>query len=218
MRATLLLIFLTCVALSGPLPLDSADNIGRFELTQNQRDLLSRNGFVVVPDIHEQLFQMYVGNWWDSTPSFVTTDLMLQLFHLSVNSTLRRIEEDQLYFRLVEFSVKMSDKFGEQNNIPALGAYFGVACHVLGVNFPHSAVVESLCHREIALIDGHAGRHQSAIFPFELDYSQFVPRGHYTRSDRLRRYFKAMEWYGEVPFPLDDSAMSFMIMRLTHHA
>ena len=129
--------------------------------------------------------------------------------HLCVNSTLRRIEQDKLYFRLVEFSVKMSDKFGEQRHIPDLGAYFGVACHLLGVDFPHSPEVESLCRSELALIEGHAGRHQSAIFPFELDYSQFVPRGHYTRSDRLERYFKVMMWYGQVPFPLDDPDVPF---------
>ncbi|HTW91288.1 MAG TPA: DUF3160 domain-containing protein [bacterium] len=208
-RTLILLALTTGVVVAGSFPLDSAANISQFKLTTTERGMLSRNGFVVVPDSQEQLFQLYVSNWWDSIPSFVTSDLMLQAFHLCVNSTLRRIEEDKLYFRLVEFSVKMSDKFGEQRSIPALGAYFGVACHLLGVDIPQSPEVESLCQNELALIEGHAGRHQSAIFPFELDYSQFVPRGHYTRSDRLQRYFKAMMWYGQVPFPLDDPGIPF---------
>lgn len=35
-----------------------------------------------------------------------------------------------------------------------------------------------------------------------MDYSQYTPRGHYTRSKDFERYFKAMMWYGQAPFPL----------------
>jgi len=34
------------------------------------------------------------------------------------------------------------------------------------------------------------------------DYSQYIPRGHYTRSETLKRYFKAMMWYGRMSFLL----------------
>jgi hypothetical protein len=36
------------------------------------------------------------------------------------------------------------------------------------------------------------------LFVYEEDYSQYVPRGHYTRSENLQRYFKAMMWYGRI--------------------
>ncbi len=32
------------------------------------------------------------------------------------------------------------------------------------------------------------------------DYSQYVPRGHYTSSEELKRYFKAMMWLGRMTF------------------
>ena len=32
------------------------------------------------------------------------------------------------------------------------------------------------------------------------DYSQYKPRGHYTRSETLEKYFKAMMWYGHTGF------------------
>lgn len=35
-------------------------------------------------------------------------------------------------------------------------------------------------------------------------YGQYVPRGHYTRSESLERYFRAMMWYGRMTFRLDD--------------
>jgi len=37
---------------------------------------------------------------------------------------------------------------------------------------------------------------------FKEDYSQYVPRGHYTKSEELKKYFKAMMWYGRMTFRL----------------
>ncbi len=62
---------------------------------------------------------------------------------------------------------------------------------------------------EIENIEAHEGFKPSAIFnspdssnPYEEDYSQYVPRGHYTRSEALKRYFKAAMWYGRMAFLL----------------
>ena len=204
--ASLLLASLTCAAFAGAFPIDSAVNLNQFKLSPGQHDMLCRNGFVVVPDSQEQLFQLYVSNWWDSIPSFVTTDLMLQLFHLSVNSTLRRVEEERLSPDLVEFSQGMALKFNDPGQ-PRLAAYFGVACRLLGGEVRLDPGSDSLCKIELEHIEGHAGRAESAILPFMLDYSLFQPRGHYTRSDTLKRYFRAMMWYGTVPFPLEDPSL-----------
>jgi len=62
---------------------------------------------------------------------------------------------------------------------------------------------------EIENIEAHDGFKPSAIFnspdssnPYKEDYSQYVPRGHYTRSEALKRYFKAAMWYGRMAFLL----------------
>ncbi len=62
---------------------------------------------------------------------------------------------------------------------------------------------------EIKNIEAHEGFEPSAIFnspdsknPYREDYSQYVPRGHYTRSEALKRYFKAAMWYGRMAFLL----------------
>lgn len=65
------------------------------------------------------------------------------------------------------------------------------------------AVVAPAVRAELALIAAHCGRARSPLFGQSVDYSQFVPRGHYTGSDSLRRYFQAMTWYGRISFPLD---------------
>jgi hypothetical protein len=48
------------------------------------------------------------------------------------------------------------------------------------------------------LIEKHKGWKFSPIFIYKEDYSQYVPRGHYTKSEKLKNYFKAMMWYGRM--------------------
>jgi len=62
---------------------------------------------------------------------------------------------------------------------------------------------------EMENIEAHEGFKPSAILnspdssnPYKEDYSQYVPRGHYTRSEALKRYFKAAMWYGRMAFLL----------------
>ena len=56
--------------------------------------------------------------------------------------------------------------------------------------------------RELALIEKHEGFRPSPIFTYKEDYSQYIPRGHYTRSEKLKNYFKAFMWYGRLSFLL----------------
>ena len=56
--------------------------------------------------------------------------------------------------------------------------------------------------KELALIEAHQGYADSPLFGYKEDYSQYVPRGHYTRNDQFKTYFKAMMWYGRIGFRL----------------
>jgi len=90
-------------------------------------------------------------------------------------------------------------------------AYFSVAAQLLDPNASISSDVQSEVGAEVALIDNHAGLAVSPVMnigssanDFKEDYSQYVPRGHYTRSEDLMRYFKAMMWYGRITFRLSN--------------
>lgn len=56
--------------------------------------------------------------------------------------------------------------------------------------------------KELDLIEKHTGFSKSPIFKYNEDYSQYLPRGHYTRSERLKNYFKGLMWYGRMAFLL----------------
>jgi len=62
------------------------------------------------------------------------------------------------------------------------------------------AAVSDDVSAELALIEKHAGFAKSPLFNYKEDYSQYVPRGHYTRSENLKKYFKALMWYGRLTF------------------
>ncbi len=59
-------------------------------------------------------------------------------------------------------------------------------------------VTKELVLKEIELIEKHRGWEYSPIFIYQEDYSQYIPRGHYTKSERLKNYFKALMWYGRM--------------------
>jgi hypothetical protein len=58
--------------------------------------------------------------------------------------------------------------------------------------------VKAAVEKELRPISEHKGWDCSPIFLYQEDYSQYVPRGHYTRSEKLKNYFKAVMWYGRI--------------------
>ena len=58
--------------------------------------------------------------------------------------------------------------------------------------------VSEIVKKEIELIEKHKGWENSPLFVYREDYSQYVPRGHYTKSEKLKNYFQAFMWYGRI--------------------
>jgi len=58
--------------------------------------------------------------------------------------------------------------------------------------------VSKVVKKEIELIEKHKGWENSPLFVYREDYSQYVPRGHYTKSEKLKNYFQAFMWYGRI--------------------
>jgi hypothetical protein len=179
-------------------------------VTAEQRALLAKNLFVCVPTRAEQLFYIYENNDYLNLPSFVTVDTVLQVYHIFYDFTLRTVEAEALspaLKRLTEGMLQASVETWQQAQDPKLKAaalknvaYFGVAAHALALSRKLPPEADAMVRRERALMDAHASFTTGAIFPYRIDYSQFIPRGHYTRSDALKQFFRAMMWYGLAPF------------------
>lgn len=195
--------------------LSNIENLERFgEFSNEQKELLIKNNFMVNPTYEEQLFYIYEDNEYKNIPSFITTDSVLQVYHIFYDYTLRNLEEQKLLGMLESLTERMLNnsvatyeditnevvKKSQLKNI----AFFSVAQVCLGNELPKEMPQEAkaIALEEFEKIDEHVGFQKSSLFPYELDYSQFTPRGHYTRTEDFERYFMAMIWYGQAPFPL----------------
>ncbi|AOT72512.1 DUF3160 domain-containing protein [Geosporobacter ferrireducens] len=190
-------------------------NLNQFgEFTPEQQQLIAKNGFVVVPSKEEQLFYIYENNEYKKLPSFITTDSVLQVYHVFFDYSLRTLESEKLLGILEELTESMYKKslmlYGEvtdqelKNVLIKNMAFFAVGLQTLEKPLPVDlpAQARKIAVEEYQLIQGEQGYALSAIFPYDLDYSQYKPRGHYTRSKDLERFFRTMMWYGQAPFPL----------------
>jgi len=84
--------------------------------------------------------------------------------------------------------------------------YFAIAARLLEMDIE---IKDKDCLKkvetELARIADHSGIDRiSFMEDVTEDYSQYVPRGHYTRSDDFRRYFKTMMWFGRLPFTVSE--------------
>lgn len=195
-----------------------------FGLNPGQEALLVNNGFVVIPWGGDDIVAPYKTLKDREIPVFVTTDTLLHLYHIQFNEILKRIEEEEFYSQLIAMSQAMLKRAEKDYLIftePKLKeaarrnvAYFAVALSLLQtpsrkIDFTVPSYVRKEVNQEIKNIEAHQGFMPSAIFnspdsrnPYKEDYSQYVPRGHYTRSETLKSYFKAMMWYGRIAFLL----------------
>ena len=60
-------------------------------LPAGMQEALARNGFVIVPQNDIQLFHVYENNDYHNFPSFVNTDLHVQLFHMYFDFVVRQM-------------------------------------------------------------------------------------------------------------------------------
>ena len=195
--------------------LSNVANLSQFgSFSAKQKQMLSGNGFFVAPAKEQQLFYIYENNQYLKLPSLITADSVLQVYHVFYDYSLRTLEYEyllqdleQLTDSMLKKSVRLYEDIKDRDvKAAALKniAYFAVAQKVLEKQLPANMPDEALklAEAESGLVEKQEGFAVSPIFGFKMDYSQYTPRGHYTRSHDFERFFKAMMWYGQVPFPL----------------
>lgn len=91
--------------------LSNIENIIRFgEFSKEQVELIIKNNFVVNPTKEEQLFYIYEDNQYKELPSFITTDSVLQVYHIFYDYTLRTLENEKLLLLLEDLTDSMLKK------------------------------------------------------------------------------------------------------------
>lgn len=215
----------------GPGALLNADDVSR-KLGFSPRDAqLLKNGFVVVPMPvlegldggrvrGDDLVRTYEGLRKADVPIFVTADTLLHMFHVQFDEALKDVEEKEFSPDILALAEMLEKRLGEQagrTKDPAaregLRKAWTFAAIGLRALRPGYVPAESI-RADVELVSGKIEAHEGtwpapgiaheawSLFRYPEDFSQYVPRGHYVRSEALKRYFVAMTWFGRMTFLL----------------
>ncbi|MEJ2560317.1 MAG: DUF3160 domain-containing protein [Anaerolineae bacterium] len=184
-------------------------------LSRDQLARLAKDGVVVSPGMEKEFFTVYEQARYANVPIFITSDSVLHVYHLLFDKTLRTSEA--LYFlpRLRGLNQALLAQADKQYRAISPGpwkeaalrtvAFIGVAGRLTDPKLAIPPYAVNLVEAELDLIEAADGIHPSPIFPgleYGEDYTQYIPRGHYTANEELQAYFKSMMWYGRMTFRL----------------
>lgn len=198
----------------------------KVRIPDKARALLGKNGFVIhSTDYHADLTDIYADARHLGQGQFITADAMLHTSHVFFDYLLRLLEIDTLFGMtetLTDRMLALSRTQYQEARDPDLKAaarlnigFFSVAKAQFTPGHAPGEGLEGIVKKELDNIKNHKGMEfrellvyvpkprslDTAPFAYE-DYSQYVPRGHYTRNEQFQKYFKVMMWYGRMDFKL----------------
>ncbi|MBI1831014.1 MAG: DUF3160 domain-containing protein [Planctomycetes bacterium] len=180
--------------------------LGQHGLTETERQLLKNNKFIITATEHKQVFRPYIGS---DVPVFITTDSLLNGFPVL-------LELDELAKNLKRPTGATFDPAYRR-----AATFLGVARNLLDANaWPAEPALRKTVLGEAARIIAAKDTSKPAwLGPpdagfLAVDYTRFLPRGLYTKSPAMERYFRAVAWLQAIPFRLerDDEFAALLLL------
>jgi hypothetical protein len=149
----------------------------------------------------------------------VTADTLLHLYHVQFDETLKDIEEREFYKDIVALAEAFTAELARMTP-PADSEDFrdarqkALTCFAIGLKAlkPEAKLPGVVARKDVDQVLDQMARHEGfwpdpstaetdwPLFRYAEDFSQYVPRGHYTRSEILKKYFVGMMWFGRMTF------------------
>ncbi len=164
------------------------------------RRQLRSQGFAVVRREFppSEFHSLYISNQYDGIPSFVTSDSALHLTHLLFDHALQKVEEElmipalaQLLASLHRQALLLEREVPQQlaGELERLLLKLEIARRLLeGDKVKLYSSRRAQVEQEVARITEASGPDKNLL---ELAYAHFLVRGHYTKNEQLKRYFRA---------------------------
>jgi hypothetical protein len=191
-----------------------ADSIAfKYNLTDYEKSLIEQNGFMVTERLSSPSpAAAFLDIYQKDLPAFVSTDAILHAWHMSYDEILKVVETYLLIGKLDTLLAALHNQLPARATAYAgnpdvrqmlldVDLYLTVPRRLLGSNEgPLFAENMTL----VSQVLGYIAAQQVVRIPLfqsvprDIDFSQFTPRGHYTQSPELTRYFQAMIWLGRT--------------------
>lgn len=179
-----------------------------FSLSVKEKTTLDKHGFVIAKGLNFPSFAHgYETIYMEDLPLFVSADSILEAVHRSYDDILQQIELEVLIPELETLLTAMRAKenatlSGYSTKVQSdIDLYLTIALRLLTekgdtLGSADPKLVDTLYDKALAA----EGMEERTLFGSKriLDFSQFKPRGHYTDSPELSRYFRAMMWLGRI--------------------
>lgn len=183
-----------------------------FRMSPEALSLLQENGFVALPSPGEHEIDMaYRYYWMNDLPVLITTDTILTVQHLLFDQMLQDLENASLRPMVENMSVGLLGEAAWLRSVlpdslkdAATNAvvFFAVPNVLLNT----SAVVPAdAADRVQGIVTKIMAAVEAEPDSLETDWTQYKPRGHYDRTEFLKRYFRAMMWYGRASYDLNET-------------
>jgi hypothetical protein len=182
-----------------------------FRLNDAELAVFKKNGFVVSERLGADSFaEMYYRIYSRDLPVYISADALLHAWHRTYDSMLMEVEQTALAPALAQILDGMAA------NVPAAEKDYGkgvLADGLADADYFLAVARSLLAGRPVESRLGQGERVAKTLKAcddlklqdFQLfgrlrhtDFSQFKPRGHYEKSEELRRYFRAMMWCGRI--------------------
>lgn len=207
----------------------------KLSVTDGELQALDKSGFVILDRVRYPSHPMgYRDLFVEHIPVLITTDSILFAMHKSYDMMLRKFEEnvligamdkilDNAHSALVELKDVSQDPV-YQAALSDVDLFYTVARSLLNGELaaPMFAANEAVRDELLGQIEALEprlielfGRDYPCAGPgCAFDFSQFKPRGHYTLSEELKQYFKAMIWMGRTEIVLTRYHREFLVSEI----
>ncbi len=154
------------------------------------------------------MFALYEANKKNGVANYITEDFLLMAHSMILNETITDMEETVLLPAFKNIVDELVTKYSTAEDAVRkanLNFLIVLQCLLNGSSETKAAVSPELVSKELTQINAANGIAPSEIMHQRLDFSQFKPRGKYTRNDALKGYFQAMRYASTVLFPVKAS-------------
>jgi hypothetical protein len=186
-------------------------------LTQQQRDRLANNGFVILhsqepqfSDLRQRVALRF------GQPYYLTTDAAAHALRLTLDEMLIAVEKEELRrrsFAITQASLaevlsylKLVPTGALEGDTRLAAAYLGVGLRLLDPQAPIDPIIAGPVDDQVEQILAGRGVEEAVLIPgFRDDFSAYRPVGHYLGDPDLEAYYRAMAWYSRVEWWIEAS-------------
>lgn len=190
---------------------------------------LDTNRLLITNQSYTQIYQAYPNTWG---PSFITSDSLLNAYHVLYEESILRLEQagtrrlpEILRLVLANLDIACAEVQGQAELVAAArqraSIVMGTALKLLDDEFAvaDGAVMAIIDEEVTKIVAAQVKMKPNWLGPPELDsmsldYTRYKARGFYTKSDTLTRYFRAVAWLQSIPFRIshDDELLSVLML------